>query len=443
MATVIFVAATLTVVSATSAAIAIKEFKSGTEDRKAAEALNYAESGIDRMVEYLRGGTTFGQVRAAGCDGNPAIALPQGKVGNGTYDVELHVQDCNNRPTTARDPLLVVIHSEGTHPAAKRIVELVVEVDAIGLPVGVAANNIDGNGTPDQWGISMITNGKIVGRNKLDFEGTDPWYKIGDFWPTSPWADQPMPAAAHAVGGIFLKSNVTDPEFTTSQPKNCSANKSGGTQSLWDSDGSPNLPPRNITSDCSNNSSNPHPPNSVFTQADYDRVAPEKLSPKDRLMLKQAAKNYGQYCFVATSGSYCIRQGVQIPFTTSVAPIVAGGTNNFIAYYEFEGGNVDSNNITFGDDVWGCNDDPELNKSMVLVVERGGVKLSGNAMINGAFILDGGFDYTGTPTINGTILAKDFWIRGTANFTMDECWVNNMPGPWLTLEPVHWSEVDR
>ena len=450
LATVIFVAAALTVVSATSAAIAIKEFRSGTEDRKAAEALNYAESGIDRMMEYLRGGdVNFGLVRQAGCNGNPAIILPQGKVGNGTYDVSLRA-DCVSAATatTARSDLLAIIRSEGTHPNARRVIEQVIKVEAMGLPVGIAADTISGNGSPNQPRISMLSKGKLIGRGQLNFTGLDPWYRIKDFWPNYTGTDAPVPASAHAVGGILLKSNNTDPEFTTAAPKNCTANKDvGNRQSLWDGDGSstnPALDPRKITSDCANNAAGAYPPSSYFGPADYERIAPKKLTAQDRLRLKQAAKTYGQYCFIPTSGSgYCIRRGVQIAFTTAVGnlPTVA---KNFVAYYEFQSGDPLQNAISFNSEVWGCDQaNPNNTRSMVLVVERGGLDYASGARVNGAFLLDGAFKFTGSSTINGTVVASEFWFRGDSSFSLDDCWVQQMPGPWLAIDPVHWREVDR
>jgi hypothetical protein len=80
---------------------------------------------------------------------------------------------------------------------------------------------------------------------------------------------------------------------------------------------------------------------------------------------------------------------------------------------------------------------------MVLVVERGGVDYASGALVNGAFLLDGAFKFTGNATINGTVIASEFWFRGGATFSLDDCWVQQMPGPWLAIEPVHWSEVDR
>ena len=56
MVTVILIGAALTSVTTIAAYSTIKDFQSGTDDRKAAEALSYAEAGVDRFVQYLRDG---------------------------------------------------------------------------------------------------------------------------------------------------------------------------------------------------------------------------------------------------------------------------------------------------------------------------------------------------------------------------------------------------
>jgi hypothetical protein len=459
MATVMLVGTALTALTSTAVFVTVHELRSGTDDRKAVEALAYAEAGIDRFVDYIRSGrVTYGTLRRAGCE-DPPLPVPLGGVGSGasqgTFDAEVTVFDPNAVSAADRLPPVACaargtarqggyfrITSKGEHPTAKRVVQQIVRIRTVNLPIGISADYIDSNGTPDMTGISMVAPGRIIGRGKLDFEGVDPYYKLEDFYPGHTWTSgrsgtDPMPAAAHAVGGIWL-GNPGPKEFPPNP--NCNANKSGGTQSLWDSDGSAASGP--IATGCAGQVG--LPPTTKFTQADFDRVAPKKLDPQDRALFKAAAKASGHYCYIPLSGpSYCIQQGTQIPYTTDVSGLLAAGTNNFIAYFEFEGGDPLDNEIRFRTSVWGCNDDPALNKSMVLFVENGGLEMEANTQVNGALILDGAYKYTGTPWVNGTIIASEFWIRGTATFSLDSCWVRNLPGPFLGVTPGQWSELDR
>ena len=471
VATVIFIGAALAVLTSTAVFVTVQDFRAGTDDRKATEALAYAEAGIDRMVQHLRAGPglTFAVLRRKGCE-DPKLTVPEGSVGAGSFTVTLEVFDplaatpanrypipptggaCATRATDPRRGQFFLITSTGQHPASKRVVQQVVEIGNRGLPVGLVGDDFDTNGTPDMTGISVIARGDVFSRDKLDLDGLDAYYTLGDLWPGATWPaglseNSPVPAAAHAVGRLVVTPNKD--EFPPNP--NCGANKSGtNKQSLWDSDGSAGSGP--VTTSCAGQPAGyegAFPPTSKFTQADYDRLAAEELTPEDFSNLKASAQEFGLYCYIPTSGaSYCIRQGTQIGFTTDVSPIVASGTSNFVAYFEFQGGDPLANNISFNNSsVWsaptGCSSDPAVNKTMTMVVRNGGVDLSGNTKINGAIFVDGNFDYTGTPSINGPINATNFRVRGTANFTLDQCWVQNMPWTFLTLTPVQWSEIDR
>lgn len=473
--TVVVIGAALTVLTSTAVFVAVHDFRAGTDDRKATEAVAYAEAGVDRMIENIRI-LNFGQIRQAGC-AQPKLTLPEGAIGNGKFNVSLQVfnptaADPANRypiPPTGgacasgvltsnpRKGQYFLISSTGeaslspTAAASRRVIQQVVKVTERGLPVGLSADRFDGNGTPDAAGISILSEGQVLGRNKLDLTGLDAYYTLEDFWPGATWpaglsGSNPAPAAVHSVGGNKLgNSNEFPPN------PNCGANKTNSNkQSLWDSDGSSGS--GTISSTCAGQPAGytgAYPPTSKFTQADYDRVAPEELSPEDHAVLKRAAQDKGLYCYIPTTGSsYCIKQGTQIPYTTNVSSLAVAGSS-FVAYFEFQGGSPSSNIVNFNTDVWtpgtpnGCSDDPALNRSMVMVIKNGSFDTSGNVQINGAIIADGDFDYHGTPRINGSIQASTFVVRGTANFSLDACWVRNIPGLYMVITPTQWSEIDR
>jgi hypothetical protein len=70
--------------------------------------------------------------------------------------------------------------------------------------------------------------------------------------------------------------------------------------------------------------------------------------------------------------------------------------------------------------------------------------LENGADINGALLLeDGEFKYSGDVNFNGTIIAKKINVSGTSTFSLDACWVQNMPTFLLDVTPLHWAEIDR
>lgn len=482
MVTVLLVGASLTAVASVAAFGTVREFRATADDRRATTALAIAESGVDRMVELLRSGTvTWGEIRLAGCDATHPKLTSTGSVGEGSFQAEFQVYEPNetlsttcatragqdSRPpkNTARNFAIV---SKGTHPTASRVVRQVLAIKALGLPVGIYADNIESNGSPDFAGVSMLSPNDVQGRDKMSFKGTDPYYALSDFWPSMN-STTAVPAAIHSTGTIYSKKLLfSTQEHTSSQPKNCTANGPQGTggQSLWDQskDGG------EITSTCAqwlgpnpNTPAGPgtgtFPPTSLFTSADLERVTPRpKLSDQDYLTLRSSAKQTGLYCFIATGGAMsCTKRGEQWdPQTGLQGAVIVDQTpvnfvmevnKDFVAYFEFQDATKaqTTNDVDWRASVTPCSDDPALNRSATIIVRNGSYdKGAGNEVVNGALIVpEGDVVVLGDHTIHGTVIAKRVDLKGTQHFQMDPCWVNNMPGPFLDVTPGAWSELDR
>lgn len=499
LVTVLFVGAALTAVTSAAAFTTIKEFEAGRNDRSGATAHGYAEAGIDRFIDYLKGGgITYNSLYTAGCPSNsgetarPRLSLPviNNAIGRGQFTATLEVFDplgatpaarltpasCAARPEDAHDPLYVAVTSTGTLPptpgaavpapgSAQRVVRQVLKVQAIGLPVGHYADQVDGGGNPGMRGVSLVSRTYITGRESLAFRNDDPYYRLSDFYPGVPesfWGAQgkssndPIPAAAHARGSIWLKQNATGAEFPPT--KNCNANNTGGAnpgtlhQSLWDGDGSGGS--GTITEGCgtfpSTTPQKGFPPTSRFGDAALAQVAAGKLDEQAHAELRRAAQTNGLYCRITSTGQTCTRLGSPVPWTGQWQPadvtnaLDTAGVKNFVAYFDFDNGVSELTNSVTWKAGWGpCSDDPATSKSATIIVRRGSVSVEGNIQLNGALIADGSFKYAGGPAINGTIIAQQFVISGGAAFTLDECWVRNMPSNFLGLTPVGWSEIDR
>ena len=467
MVTVLLVGMVLTVVTTIAAFSTIKEIRSSTDDRNAAEALSYAEAGIDRFLRYIRvENVTWHKMIVAGCEKPGGLVLPPGVVGAGTYEATMKVYEpnppsgnpadrmvpgaCNYRASAPNDPTgqFFIITSKGVGASANRVVQQIIRISPLGLPIGIYAQAIEAGGTPNMSGISMFTEGRILGREKLDFSGSDPYYYMQDVFPdgvSGRSLTEHVPAAAHAIQGIFLKQNGTQPEFpgpTAPTTRNCTADANG--QSLWDSDGS--AATGTVTAGCTGQTG--YPVSSKFTPTIMDKVRPHQLSEQDHQALRDAAKTNGIYCLIGgTTTCTLMGQPVSVPAIwqdANIAPLFAAGVNNFVAYFDFVSGDALSNSVKWHANVWGCNaTDPDASKSAVVVVRRGGLEFQ-SAQVNGAFIMDGELKYSGNPTLNGAIISQSgFRINGNANFSLDACWVKNMPGPFLTATPITWAEVDR
>jgi hypothetical protein len=96
MVTVLFAGAALTVVASTAVFLTVKDLRSGLDDRRATEALAYAESGVDRLMQDVLK-YNWGRLNEAGCKYEP-IGVPPGDLGSQrTYSVYLTVYD-STRP---------------------------------------------------------------------------------------------------------------------------------------------------------------------------------------------------------------------------------------------------------------------------------------------------------------------------------------------------------
>jgi len=480
MVTVLLIGSALTVVTTAAAFVTIGEFRSGSDDRKALAALSYAEAGIDRMVNHLRTGlVTFNDMNSAGCS-DPPLSLPDGNVGVGSYSVSLTVYDpvpsdqtqrfpipptggaCANRPESPHpgqdndDRTFFVITSEGRHPAATRTIRQVIAMEPINLPVGIYANSIDISSAIHEFQtVSMVSETIITNRGTLGFVDNDPYYLISDFFPgvTGRALTDPVPAAAHAAGTIYLKQS-RDAEFED-DTKNCAANNEHpgipdavASQSLWDSDSSGG----SITDGCAGQVG--WPSSSFFDQAQLADFATPNLSAQDHQVLKDAAKRYGVYCsfpgFGGTGTTGCVQQGiVKAAAYPAYIEDVAAGTPSFVVYLEFLAGSPDKteNDVREIFEVWGCNDDPDLNRSVVVIIRNGGINWTGagGQKINGALIMDGNFRATGGFEFNGSLIVKGSLSINSSSqhFSVDDCWVKNFPGPFMRALPTQWSEIDR
>jgi hypothetical protein len=486
MVTVLFLGAAMTAIVSGAAFVTLKELNSGNKDQLGASALSVAEAGVDRFAQAINSGVwTFNNLNTAGCanPANPAVTLPplsltDGSIGGGTYHAELTVYDpaattvANRLPPTACAPGGVPrptslnkfkpffqITSSGTFNGSTRVIRQIVSLQVKGLPIGLFGDSFDVNGNPSVVGASLIAKTNVSNRDKFTFVGLDPWYLYKDFFPggvTGPALTSAVPAAAHAAGSL---GTVTSPN------PNCSANKKDVTtpadnkgQSLWDSDGSASS--GNVTGTCNNPAllwpNGSHPGTNKFTSADLSRFK-TSLNDEDYAALKAAAQSSGLYCSYqgvgGSGGTTCTRQGTDLgrDYNSSdvccgATSIIGSGTKNFVAFMEYRSGTATQNTHDWnGGNVGPCNDDPNLNQSMVLIVKNGGFgQFNAGDFINGAIIVDGDVGkVNGHASVNGTVMGGGVVVRGTFDFTLDACWVRNMPGPFFNVIRGQWAEVDR
>jgi hypothetical protein len=168
---------------------------------------------------------------------------------------------------------------------------------------------------------------------------------------------------------------------------------------------------------------------------------------------KDAAQTRGLYCDFRTNAAgvctvYQTSTGTVISRTigTNVnAAAVAGLGNYYVAYFEFAAGSNPFNNvIRWSAQLPLCNTNSASNSMSVVIIKNGSTEIQTGGRISGAvFAEDGRFDASGSYTIEGTVVAREMRLRGNPTYILTECWVQNLPGPFMTVTAGRWSELDQ
>lgn len=465
MVTVLFVAAALTAVTSTAFFMSVEDLRAGSDDRRAAAALGYAEAGIDRfLLEFKALEWDWEEIVMSGCDGTDPESI-SGTVGGGSYRAEVRPLVCPSSVPRPREPQRVAIFSTGEHPAARRVVRQVVRIEPKGLPVGLYANNVSASGRGSGvrvTNVSLVTPGSITKRDFLEFTGMDPWYTRHDFYPTHftvPEEPGSLPAAAHAAGTITCssrgpcgQSDTTEhsPDDNVAPNLNCTANAGVGQQAAWDGSGSDSA---GLTTGlvCAGAAvGDPPAPTSKFTAGDASRLAPSpQLDEGDIAALKLEAQTSGLYCkYDAAGKGFCDirdrpRESRNVTSTFTTNELTKWGlTGSYVAFFDMDGTNPkgSNNSISWNADVSTCEED----EMATMIVPNGSADFSAGSALHGAVLAEKGrVSTTGGATILGTVIADEIDIRGTSNFILTDCWIDKMSFLFLDVVPEQWSEIDR
>lgn len=482
--TVLFVGATLTVLTTTAAFVSVRGLQSTSADAQSARAMAAAEAGLERfMLDIKRGAISVASMKEAGC-GSAPIALPPGTLGPGTYNVALTIYEPaqspkvppspwtiandSSAPCSTRSGNLYAVTATGTQGVGTRVVRQVIRAipGKSKFPLGIYADRIDANGNPDLNNISVFTRGDIVGRGKMSLSGIDSNYTMRDVYDQSAfggfsWSggltwDSNIPAAVHATGEIYLKgANARGREHPPTA--NCTANdtRNGGyaLQSEWDGSACGSCTNNGVlTSDTCGGLAG-FPPTAKFTQADMDRIAQVRnFTEEEYTTLKATAQATGVYCNFAPAVNQCWRNGVAgAASKTWATGDLPTSSATLVAYFDFPSStNISANTINWSA-TWKalsgvmCNPaDPSDNRVVVAVVRNGNFSLGGNAQVTGAFMApEGDFDSTGTPILHGSVTSKTFRVRGNATFESSSCFASQLPTTSSELTVEGWSEIDR
>ena len=430
----LMVMALVTALATTVAVVTINNLQSSWRAQRAGAAVNAADAGIAQAISYLRSSGVRDLRCSPTCTANPW--------GNRTSPAQVSVTGLAGQaytawiepaPPPASNPNVYRIHSTGTAGgAASRAVTADVLVTTTQIPKGVFARTVNGGGTATVRRESIFSTGCVYNRSKITMSSIDLAYGI--------------PAAVHS-SQIITDSNGTG-EYCpdTNRPIHLTGAK-------------------NAT---------PQPCNTAYPY-DQDKFG-GSLSASSCTAQTEYPIYYGNGSLIKDDAKLFATFGIRSPALTQAQidqmRSLAQAQGNYwtssqktqwsspdeanaVMFFDLSqtdlGGTVDLNDVTGFSRAEDVSDTDAAceSKSLVIVVEGGNVKLNSNQELSASLFLTSSAPYgqvlkaNGTSTYIGTIYADNVNLTGTADLSMDACFLANLSPVLLDLSVSAYREDDR
>lgn len=428
----------VTALSTTVAVVTINNLQSSWRSRQAGAALSAADAGIAQAMTYLR---SSGVRDLAGVEGSVSVPGTAGQ----SYSAWIEPI----APFPQNDPGRYRIHSTGLAAgAASRSVTADVSVTTTSVPKGVFARSINGGGNASVTRESIFSTGCVYNRSKIDMVPGEIDLAYG------------IPIGVHS-SQIITDSNGTGqycPE--TKKPihggKKASTTLACNTQYPYDQD---RLGGRLVAGDGCHNpkmTTAVGPWDKYYSTYDLDSDGTREPSS----LLQSDADLYRIFGFqnpVLGEGHIdalrLLAQSQGNHWTSSstwTSPDEADAVMFFDLTQTDPGGTVDLNKITgFGRSPVRATDSSCPAKSLIIVIEGGNAKLNSNQKLAASLFLTSSapngqvVKANGTSDFIGTIYADTVNLAGTANISMDECFLANVSPGMMDFALTSYQEQDR
>jgi hypothetical protein len=455
MVITLMVLALVTALSTTVAVVTIDNLIGSRRAQQAGAALAAADAGIAQAMSYLRNNgvrdlkCTAAAPAAAACTANDwgsgkqiSVNLP-GASGQ-SYRVWIEAV----RPFPTYDPGTYRIHSTGTAagPASREVVTDV-SVTTAPVPKGIFARTINGGGDAAVARESIFSTGCVYNRSKIQMSGIDVAYGI--------------PVAVHS-SQIITDSNGTG-QYCPNTDKAIHRDKWGNpTPCSTASD-----PLKDYRYDQDSFGGDLSSTTCASVQSNY----PAYYGPKN---LDGTAGNDVHGSYIKDDATLFTLFGIRSPALTqsqvdqmkTIAQAQGNYWNsatgwsspdepNAVMFFDLKGSSVgatvDLNDITgFGRIAnVAATDAACTTRSLIILVEGGNVKLNSNQQLAASVFLLSGAPYgqvlkaNGTSNFIGTIYADTVNLTGTADLSMDTCFLSNVSPALLDFNLGGYRELDR
>lgn len=446
----LMVLALVTALSTTIAVVTINNLEGSRRAQQAGAALAAADAGIAQAMTYLRNNG----VRDLGCSATAptaaACAAPWGSASPKTVSLPGAAGEAYSvwieavQPFPANDPGKYRIHATGTAagPASREVVSDL-SVTTTPVPKGIFARTINGGGDASVARESIFSTGCVYNRSKIQMSGIDAAYGI-------PVAVHSSQIITDSNGSGQYCPNTNKPIHPPAKGPNPAVRCDPAypyDQDLRGGDlgGTACAPAQTTYPDY-------YAPQDVDGDETED-VHGSFLKDDETLFklfgIRSPALNQSQVDQMRTIAQ------AQGNYWTESSGWTSPDEANAVMYFDLgatdAGGTVDLNAITgFGRAANMAASHPSCTtRSLIILVDGGNVKLNSNQQLAASvFLLSGApygqvFKANGTSSFIGTIYADTVNLTGTADLSMDECFLANVSPALLDFRLGGYRELDR
>lgn len=450
MVITLMVLALVTALSTTVAVVTVNNLQGSRRAQAAGAALGAADAGIAQAMSYLRNsgvrdlGCTSAAPASADCarawgSANPTrVTLP----GNSGQAYEVWIEAV--LPFPANDPGSYRIHSIGTAagPASREVVTDL-SVTTTDVPKGIFARTINGGGDASVARESIFSTGCVYSRSKISMSGIDAAYGIpvavhsSQIITDSNGSGQYCPTTNKPIHTLAKGSTPASP-CKAAYPHDQDS-RGGDLASTACASTQTSYPEYYGTSDLNGDGTTDVRGSFLKDDAtlfELFGIRSPALTQSQIDQMRTIAQSQGNYWTQSTGWA---------------SPDEANAVMYFDLGQTDAGGTVDLNNVTgFGRDAnLSATDAGCTTRSLIILVDGGNVKLNSNQRLTASVFLLSGSPYgqvlkaNGTSQFIGTLYADTVNLTGTADLSMDACFLSNVSPALLDFTLGDYRELDR
>ena len=456
----LMVLALVTSLSTTIAVVTINNLQSSRQAQQAGVALNAADAGVAQAMSYLRNSGVRGLRCSPSCATNPwGNQTSPATVGTAGVSGQAYKVWIEKSPAPLNESNVYRIHSTGTAAGgASRVVTADIRVTTTQVPKGVFARTINGGGDASVARESIFSTGCVYNRSKIQMVAgeLDAAYGIpiavhsSQIITDSNGTGQYCPTTSKPIHRAGTGPTDSDPSAACHSAYPYDQDRLGGPLvsggACYDARmaGAGAWAPYYTARDLDSPLDGVNDVNGSYIEDDATLfklfgIRTPVLTQSQIDQMRSLAESQGNYWTDWRSIHWTSPdEDNAVMFFDLTAPSTLGGT-------------VDLNDVTGFSRTANLSDtDPGCpTKSLIIVVEGGNVKLNGNTPLYASVFLTSSAPYgqvfkaNGTSNFIGTIYADTVNLTGTANISLDGCFLANVSPALLDLSMENYREEDR